>query len=111
MFEVLATIFGIGFLLFIHEAGHFMAARLAGVRAEVFSLGFGPRLWGFVRKGTDFRLSLIPIGGYVRMAGEEQIGDPQPGDLGHASAPWRFLIFSGGILMNFAFGETLPVIC
>ena len=103
MFPLLATILGIGFLLFIHEGGHFLAARMAGVRVETFSLGFGPRVWGWSRKGTDFRLSLIPVGGYVKLAGDEMTRPPLPDELGAASPGWRFLIFSGGILMNFLF--------
>ncbi|HZJ69932.1 MAG TPA: site-2 protease family protein, partial [Planctomycetota bacterium] len=61
---------GISFLIFIHELGHFVAARLFGVRVEIFSVGFGPRLAGFRRGETDYRLSAVPLGGYVKMAGE-----------------------------------------
>lgn len=111
MLQVIATVFGIGFLLFIHELGHYVAARLAGVRVEVFSLGFGPRIFGWQRNGTDFRLAWIPIGGYVRLAGEDQVGEPKPDELGAKSVGWRFLIFSGGILMNFLFAiVTFPIL-
>jgi hypothetical protein len=55
--SILLAAFGIGLLIFLHEAGHFLAARLAGVRVEVFSLGFGTRVAGFQWRGTDFRLS------------------------------------------------------
>ena len=58
---VLLTIVGISALIFIHESGHFFCARLAGVRVHIFSLGFGPRLWGFVRNGTDYRISMLPL--------------------------------------------------
>ena len=71
MTSILMAIVGIGFLIFIHELGHYICARLAGVRVQVFSLGFGQRVWGFVWKGTDYRLSLVPFGGYVRVAGED----------------------------------------
>lgn len=64
----------LGFLIFIHDLGHFLAARLVGIRVEVFSIGFGKRLFGFRRGDTDYRLSAIPFGGYVRMAGEELPG-------------------------------------
>lgn len=103
MLATLLTIFGIGLVLFVHEAGHFLAARAAGVRVEVFSLGFGPRLVGWRRGATDYRLSLLPLGGYVRLAGEEQTRPPLPDELGAQPPGWRFLIFSGGILMNFVF--------
>ncbi|MAW62138.1 MAG: hypothetical protein CMJ94_15080 [Planctomycetes bacterium] len=103
MFAVLLTIFGIGFLLFIHELGHFLAARAAGVRVEVFALGMGPRLFGFRRGDTDYRISALPIGGYVQMAGENTADRSAPDGLHAKSVPARFFIFSGGILMNFLF--------
>ncbi|NQU48004.1 MAG: site-2 protease family protein [Planctomycetes bacterium] len=104
---LLLTIFGIGFLLFIHELGHFLAARAAGVRVEVFALGMGPRVAGFKRNGTDYRIAAIPIGGYVKMAGEDMLGDGADDELFSKSPRWRFLIFSGGILMNFLFALLL----
>ncbi len=111
MLATLLTVFGIGLVLFVHEAGHFLAARAAGVRVEVFSLGFGPRLFGWRRGDTDYRISLLPLGGYVRMAGEEQTRPPLPDELGAQSPGWRFLIFSGGILMNFLFAlVVIPVL-
>ena len=72
---VILTILGISALIFIHEFGHYVCARLAGVRVHVFSLGFGTRIWGFVRGGTDYRISMLPIGGYVQVAGEDPTAD------------------------------------
>jgi regulator of sigma E protease len=69
MLTLVAFIFVIGVLITIHEAGHFGMARLLGAPVEVFSVGFGKRLWGFERGGTDYRISLIPLGGYVRIPG------------------------------------------
>jgi len=69
MLTLAAFIFVIGVLITIHEAGHFVMARLLGAPVEVFSIGFGKRLWGFERGGTDYRISLIPLGGYVRIIG------------------------------------------
>jgi regulator of sigma E protease len=92
----------LGVMILIHELGHFWAALAVGVKVEVFSLGFGPRLFGFKRNDTDFRLSLVPSGGYVRMLGE------QPGDE-HAVDPrsfqaktrWqRAIVIVAGPLMN-----------
>ncbi len=100
---IILTLLGIGLILFVHEGGHYLAARRCGVRVEVFSLGFGPRLFGWKKGETDYRISLLPLGGYVRLAGEEMAGEPRPGDLGAASPNQRLLIFAGGILMNFAF--------
>ena len=67
--NLLALIVVLGVLVFIHEGGHFLAARGLKARVSVFSFGFGKRLVGFVRGGTDYRISLIPLGGYVRIHG------------------------------------------
>jgi len=61
----------IGVMILIHELGHYWAARVFDVRIDVFSFGFGPRLFGFRRGETDFRFSLILFGGFVKMAGEQ----------------------------------------
>ncbi len=61
----------LGVMILVHEWGHFIAARLFGVRVDVFSIGFGPRLFGWKSGDTDYRVSIIPLGGYVRMAGQD----------------------------------------
>jgi regulator of sigma E protease len=61
----------LGLMIMIHEWGHFIIARLFGVRVDVFSIGFGPRLFGWKRGATDWRISALPFGGYVRMAGQD----------------------------------------
>src|ERR1700733_11910782 len=61
----------LGGMILIHERGHFIAARMFGVRVDVFSIGFGPRLFGWKSGNTDYRISIIPLGGYVRMAGQD----------------------------------------
>ncbi len=100
--NILIAIVGIGLLIFVHEGGHFIAARLAGVRVEVFSLGFGPRLCGFQWRGTDFRLSLVPFGGYVMVAGAEPTDRRYPAkeSLYAKSIGQRALFWSGGVIMN-----------
>lgn len=65
-------VFSIGFLILIHEAGHFLAARWMKIPVARFSLGFGPKVWGFIKGGTEYRLSLIPLGGYVLPAIEDE---------------------------------------
>ncbi|HUY12724.1 MAG TPA: RIP metalloprotease RseP [Terriglobia bacterium] len=94
----------LGFMIFIHELGHFMAAKRLGVRVPVFSLGFGKRLFGFKRGETDYRVSLLPLGGYVKMAGEDP-SEPHTGDPGDflAHPRWqRFVIAVMGPVMNIA---------
>ncbi|MFN0205617.1 MAG: site-2 protease family protein [Planctomycetota bacterium] len=104
LFSVLLAILGIGLLVFIHEAGHFIAARLCGVHCYVFSLGYGPRVWGFVKNGCDFRISAIPVGGYVRMAGDIGENDDAPAadSLAAKSPLKRIFVYSAGVMMNFA---------
>ena len=68
--NILALIFVLGVMIFVHEFGHYFVAKLLKIRVDVFSLGFGPRLIGFRKGGTDYRVSLLPLGGYVKMAGE-----------------------------------------
>ncbi len=97
---------GIGLVIFVHELGHFLAARWCGVRVEVFSLGFGPRLFGWRRNGTMYQLSAVPLGGYVKMAGEEGVEEgqaPRSDELPAKSIGQRFLIYSGGVVMNVIF--------
>jgi regulator of sigma E protease len=103
----------LGIMVLVHEFGHFAVAKLCGVRVEVFSVGFGKRLFGFRHGDTDYRLSLLPLGGYVRMAGESgpQTGSPEfglhaeaTGDPGEfCSHPrWqRILIGLAGPVANF----------
>ncbi len=69
--SVLAFILVLAPLIFFHELGHFLAAKAFKIGCPVFSLGFGPRMFGFRRRETDYRVSWVPLGGYVRMAGDE----------------------------------------
>ena len=102
LINVITVAVVLGLLVFIHEFGHYAAAKLCGVRVEVFSIGFGKRLLGFKREGTDYRLSVLPLGGYVKMAGENPF-EPPTGDPGEfMSHPrWqRFIIAVAGPFMN-----------
>jgi regulator of sigma E protease len=111
----LDVIFGfvlvLGVLILVHEWGHFIVARLFGVRVDVFSIGFGPRLFGFKWGATDWRISAVPLGGYVRMAGQD-ITEIDSGDTKPTGAPdelmskprWqRALISFAGPLVNLIF--------
>src|SRR3982750_3253812 len=66
---IVVAVVGLGLLIAAHEAGHLVLARLMGMRVETFSLGFGPRIWGFKSGDTDYRLSALPLGGYCKIAG------------------------------------------
>src|SRR5579862_1538053 len=92
----------LGVMILIHEWGHYAAAKFFKVRVEVFSIGFGKRLLGFRRGETDYRISAIPLGGYVKMSGENPM-DERTGDPGEfLSHPrWhRFIIAIAGPAMN-----------
>ncbi len=102
---VLLAIIPLGFLIFIHELGHFLAAKRCGVKVNTFSLGFGPKIIGFEHGGTDYRLSLLPFGGYVQMEGEtpgEQTGAED--EFASASVGNRAFIVIAGPLVNLLFG-------
>ena len=106
---ILAFILVLAPLVFIHEFGHFIVAKFFGIGVPVFSLGFGPRLVGFKRGGTDYRIALLPLGGYVKMAGEqptdEHTGDPAEF---YSKPRWqRFIVVAMGPLMNGFLAVTL----
>ncbi|MDJ0975097.1 MAG: site-2 protease family protein [Planctomycetota bacterium] len=116
------AVLGISFLIAVHEWGHYMACVLTKTRTETFSIGFGPRLFGWerARDGTrrftvgsrqldpidhamDFRIALVPLGGYVKMAGGEIIGEStstDPNEFVNKSASARIFIISAGVIMN-----------
>src|SRR5882672_10848878 len=99
---IVAVAVVLGFMILIHEFGHYAAAKLFKVRVEVFSIGFGKRLFGFRRGETDYRIAAIPLGGYVKMSGENPM-DERTGDPGEfLSHPrWqRFIIAIAGPFMN-----------
>ncbi|HUQ30539.1 MAG TPA: site-2 protease family protein, partial [Pyrinomonadaceae bacterium] len=68
---VVAFVFILGAAVVLHEFGHFIVAKMLGIRVETFSVGFGPRIWGRKWGTTDYRLSAIPLGGYVKLGGDE----------------------------------------
>ena len=93
----------LGIMVLVHEFGHFAVAKLCGIRVEVFSIGFGKRLFGFRRGDTDYRLSVLPLGGYVKMAGDNP-GEAPTGDPGEFNAHprWqRILVALAGPFANF----------
>jgi regulator of sigma E protease len=102
--NILAFLFVLGIVVFVHELGHFLAARRIGVRVITFSLGFGPKLLSMKRGDTEYAVSAVPLGGYVKMAGE-QPDDERSGasDEFLSKSKWqRFQVLIAGPLMNVA---------
>ncbi len=103
MSTILELLVVLGIMVLVHEFGHFAVAKLCGIRVEVFSIGFGKRLLGFRRGDTDYRLSVLPLGGYVKMAGDSP-GEAPSGDPGEFNAHprWqRILVALAGPVANF----------
>ena len=111
--SVIAFIVLIGVMVVVHEFGHFVVAKLCGVRVEAFSIGFGPRLFGVKCGDTDYKVCLLPLGGYVKMTGENPAEGDQPVDDPGAfkSHPrWqRMLIGLAGPVFNFMLAFVLMV--
>ncbi len=118
--SIIIAIMVFGALVFIHESGHYFAAKWCGVMIEKFSIGFGPKILGFKRNGTEYILSLIPLGGYVKMKGENPYDKDQKGDQDEfAQKTWyqrAFIAFAGPFanlifafvlfIFSFAIGKT-----
>jgi regulator of sigma E protease len=116
IFTILIGIIGLGLMVFVHELGHFVAAKMNGVGVEVFSLGWGPRLVGITRGGTTYQISWFPVGGYCKMKGELVPGiaggsgdapraepEMEKGSF-LAAAPWRRIVIAAfGPIFNLVF--------
>ncbi len=99
--NILAFLVAAGVVIFVHEAGHYLAGKLFGVRVLVFSLGFGKRIWGFRRGDTDYRIALIPLGGYVSFDGQDPTRESDdPGWFQNHPRWQRILIYLAGPAMN-----------
>ncbi|MBN1696272.1 MAG: RIP metalloprotease RseP [Spirochaetales bacterium] len=107
---IIFGVFGLSFIIFIHELGHFIAAKISGVGVETFSIGFGKKLVGFTRKGTTYQLSMILLGGYCKLKGEMfkpdfteedfQQAKEEEGSFMAASTPRKIFIVIAGPLAN-----------
>lgn len=103
LISAIKIIFLLGFLIFIHESGHFIVAKLCKVRVNEFAIGFGPTVWKKQGEETKYALRLIPLGGFISMEGEEQASDKE-GSFSKASIPKRVAIVAAGALVNIIFG-------
>ena len=111
--HILYAALGLGLVIFFHELGHFAVAKWCGVFVERFSIGFGPILWSFKRGDTEYALSLIPFGGYVKMLGQDDMDPSQlsseeiaedPRSYSAKSVSQRMAIISAGVIMNIGTG-------
>ena len=107
--KMLAFLAGLAALIFVHELGHFLAARKAGVIVEKFALGFGPKIFGFTKGGTEYLIAAIPLGGYVKMKGEEvgEEGTDEKGSFAAAPVGHRLAIAFAGPLFNILFAISI----
>lgn len=103
LISAVKIIFLLGFLILIHESGHFLIAKLFKVKVEEFAIGFGPKIFTKQGKETKYELRLIPLGGFVRMEGEEQRSDSER-SFNNASIPKRMGIVAAGAIVNIVFG-------
>ncbi len=116
MTSIIAFIVVLGVLIFVHELGHFVVAKLAGIAVPRFSIGLGPRVWGVKVGETEYVLSALPLGGYVKMAGmaddealealeggKSDLEVPPERRFDHKSIPVRAAVISAGVAMNFLF--------
>ena len=107
LLKIASTVLLLGGLIFVHELGHFVTAKLLGVKVLKFSIGFGPKLLGIRRGETEYLLSLLPLGGYVKMAGDDPSQPPDPADRGRGfleqTPSRRFAIAAAGPAANLLF--------
>ncbi len=109
MITLIAALFVLGVVIFFHELGHFLAAKKEGIRVEKFSLGFPPKLFGFKRGETEYCIGAVPVGGYIKMAGEnpEEELKGEPWEFRSAPVGKRMKIVVAGPLLNFVLGFVL----
>ncbi len=110
--NIAAIVFALGIIIFVHELGHFLAAKLSGVRVDRFSIGFPPHVLKKKKGETEYCVGIVPLGGYVKMAGmldesmEEEIKG-EPWEFATKSTPKKVFIISAGVIMNFLLAAVL----
>ena len=117
VWPIFLFLFGLGAVVFVHELGHFLVAKAVGIKVERFAIGFGPRVCGYQGKETDYSIMLLPLGGYVKMLGQEDFaplkddkGEPDPRAYSSKSVGARFAVISAGVIMNVIFAAVMFVI-
>ena len=118
VWPILAIFAGFSFIVFVHELGHFAVAKWAGVKVERFAIGFGREIVGFTRGETRYSFNILPLGGYVKMLGQEDFEDKEgeirvkedPRSFSNKPVFHRMVIVSAGVVMNILFAAFLFVI-
>ncbi len=100
LLTILIFIVILGLLVFVHELGHFVMAKRAGMRVEEFGFGFPPKLFGIKRGETTYSINLVPLGGFVKIVGEDGSDNSDPASFGNKSAGQRFFVLIAGVSMN-----------
>ena len=103
MVSAIKIVFLLGFLILIHESGHYFIAKLCKIKVNEFAIGFGPKIFSKKKNDTVYELRLIPLGGFVSLEGEEELSDKE-GSFSKASIPKRIAIVAAGALVNIIFG-------
>lgn len=118
--NILSVVLGLGLVIFFHELGHFAVAKWCDVNVERFSIGIGPILWSYQKGETEYALSALPFGGYVKMLGQDDMDPNQmtsseiaenPRSYSAKSVPQRMAIISAGVVMNVITGFLFFAIC
>src|SRR5690242_8278537 len=112
MISLAQILLSLSFLVAVHEFGHLLAAKYFGMRVEQFSIGFPPKIWSFRKGETEYALSAIPLGGYVKISGmidesldtETMKQEPQPWEFRSKPAWQRLIVMLGGIFVNVVVG-------
>ena len=110
-FNIIFAILGLGFLVFIHELGHYIVARRKGMKVEAFSIGFGKAIYSWKHQGVTWQIGVLPFGGYVKIAGMQREGTEEPHEIKdgfYGKAPWaRIQVALAGPLVNIGFAMLL----
>ncbi len=116
IWPLLQLIIGLGVVILVHELGHFLVAKAVGIKVERFAIGFGPRLVGFTGGETEYCINVLPLGGYVKMLGQEdfapmdQSQQRDPRSFTAKSVGARFLVISAGVVMNIILAALLFIV-
>lgn len=109
MLSAIKIIFLLGFLVLIHESGHYFAAKICKVKVNEFAIGFGPKIFSRKKDNITYELRLIPLGGFVNLEGEEELSEEE-GSFSKASIPKKIFIIAAGALVNIIFGIIVYII-